>query len=170
MSVLRALFEWYCSCHERTPVSFVRATDHSHNPKGDSMRVIVLGVVSIVCLLTAACGGGSSSPSSPSPQPTTPTIDIVGQNGTQAFSPNPASYGGQMVVFRNTHNVPHRVVLNDGSVDTGDIAPGATSRAVQMPTGGANYHCSLHPGMIGSVSMGAGGQPPACEGVYCTPY
>jgi plastocyanin len=139
------------------------------------MRQTVLGVVSALCLLAAACGGGSSNPSSPSSQPptsqpTTATIDIVGQNGMQAFSPNPASFGGQMVVFRNTHNVPHRVVLNDGSVDTGDIAPGATSRAVQMPGGGTNYHCSLHPGMIGSVSTASGGQAPTCEGVYCVPY
>ena len=141
------------------------------------MRVTVFGVMSALCLLAAACGGGSSnpsSPSSPSPppasQPTAATIDIVGQNGTQAFSPNPANFGGQMVVFRNTHTVPHRVVLNDGSIDTGDIAPGATSRAVQMPTAGTNYHCSLHPGMIGSVSGTAGGQPPTCEGVYCMPY
>jgi plastocyanin len=138
------------------------------------MRVTVLGVVSAMCVLAAACGSGSSSPSSPSQppssQPTTAMIDIVGQNGVQAFSPNPASFGGQMVVFRNAHNVPHRVVLNDGSVDTGDIAPGATSRAVQMPAAGANYHCSLHPGMIGAVATAAGGQPPPCEGVYCSPY
>jgi hypothetical protein len=32
------------------------------------MRVIVLGAVSTVCLLTAACGGGSSSPSEAAPQ------------------------------------------------------------------------------------------------------
>jgi plastocyanin len=139
------------------------------------MRLTVLGVVSALGLLAASCGGGSSNPSSPSSQPpasqpTTATIDIVGQNGAQAFSPNPASFGGQMVVFRNTHNVPHRVVLNDGSVDTGDIAPGATSRAVQMPGAGTNYHCSLHPGMIGSVSTASGGQAPTCEGVYCVPY
>jgi plastocyanin len=75
-----------------------------------------------------------------------------------------------MVVFRNTHNVPHRVVLNDGSLDTGDIAPGATSRAVQMPAAGTNYHCSLHPGMIGSVATAMGGAPPACDGEYCSPY
>jgi plastocyanin len=135
------------------------------------MRLSVPGVVFTVCLLTTACGGGSSSPSSPSPQPATaPTIDIVGQNGTQAFAPNPANYGGQMVVFRNTHNVPHRVVLNDGSVDTGDIPPGTTSRAVLMPAVGTNYHCSLHPGMIGAVASTSGGAAPPCEGIYCDPY
>ena len=68
-----------------------------------------------------------------------------------------------MVVFRNNDSIVHRVVLNDGSVDTGDIAPGATSRAVAMPGGGTNYHCQLHPGMIGAVSGSSGGPPP-CSG------
>ena len=72
-----------------------------------------------------------------------------------------------MVVFRNADTIVHRVTLNDGSVDTGDIAPGATSRAVRMPDTGANYHCVLHPAMVGAVSPMAGGPPPACEGIYC---
>jgi plastocyanin len=132
------------------------------------MRVAVLGTVSTVCLLAVACSGDSGGPA-PTPQPTTPVISIVGQNGQQAFTPNPANFGGQMVVFRNTHNTTHRVVLNDGTVDTGDIAPGATSRAVQMPTEGTNYHCDLHPGMIGAVASSSG-TPPMCVGIYCDPY
>jgi len=94
------------------------------------------------------------------------TITVAGQNGAQSFSPNPASAGGQMVVFRNADSIPHRVVLNDGSVDTGDIAPGTTSRAVQMPVSGTNYHCSLHPAMVGAVNASGGAAPP-CEGIYC---
>jgi len=73
-------------------------------------------------------------------------------------------------VFRNDDRITHRVVLNDGSVDTGDIAPGATSRAVAMPAAGTNYHCSIHPGMIGSASAAAGAPPPPCEGPYCSAY
>lgn len=115
-------------------------------------------------LILAACGGGGSSPSGPNPGAL--TITITRQNGSQSFSPNPASAGGQTVVFRNTDSVVHRVRLNDGSVDTGDIAPGATSAPVQMPADGTNYHCSVHPDMIGAVSGTAGG-PPQCEGPYC---
>ena len=117
--------------------------------------------------LPLICGCGSSSPSSPSSG--SPTITIVGQNGTQAFSPNPSTFAGQTVVFRNNDTVAHRVILNDGSVDTGDIAPGATSRGVTMPTSGANYHCGLHPGMIGSVG-GSSAPPPPCTGDYCNGY
>jgi hypothetical protein len=58
------------------------------------------------------------------------------------------------------------VRLNDGTVDTGDIAPGATSRQVMMPSAGTNYHCPLHPGMIGAVSPQGGGEPPPCSD-YC---
>jgi plastocyanin len=130
----------------------------------------LLVVLGIVC---AGCGGGSGgsgSPTSPSPSaPAANTININGQNGTQAFSPNPSTFAGQMVAFKNNDSVAHRVVLNDGSVDTGNIAPGATSQAVLMPGGGTNYHCSIHPGMIGSVS-GNSGAPPACTGSYCDPY
>lgn len=75
-----------------------------------------------------------------------------------------------MVVFKNNDSTTHHIVLNDGTVDTGDIAPGATSGAVRMPATGTNYHCSIHPGMIGSVSGSAGDAPPPCEGIYCSAY
>jgi plastocyanin len=128
-------------------------------------------------LFACACGSsGSSNPSNPSNPAgpsapgVTPTITIIGQSGTQAFSPNPADFGGQSVVFRNTDNVAHRVILHDGDVDTGVIAPGATSRAVTIPAGGTHYHCSVHPGMIGSVNSSGGTTAPPCEGIYCTAY
>ena len=133
------------------------------------MRHHALALALIAGVVVGGCGGGgSSTPSSPSS--TAPgTITIVGQNGTQAFTPNPSSFGGQMVVFRNNDSIPHRVVLNDASIDTGNIAPGATSSAVFMPASGTNYHCQLHPGMIGAVN-GSGGSPPACTGQYCDAY
>jgi plastocyanin len=138
------------------------------------MRLHVWALASLagfVCLSCSGGGYGSSTPTSPSGggNPAATMIAINGQNGTQAFSPNPAGLGGQTVAFKNNDSVTHRVILNDGSVDTGDIAPGATSRAVVMPTAGANYHCSIHPGMIGAVSGGSG-PPPACTGLYCDPY
>lgn len=126
------------------------------------MRVLAAAAAG---LILSACGsGGSTTPSGPNPGPL--TITITRQNGAQSFSPNPATAGGQAVVFRNADTVVHRVLLNDGSVDTGNIAPGATSAQVEMPAQGTNYHCSLHPDMIGAVS-GTSGAPPTCEGPYC---
>jgi len=140
------------------------------------MRRVVLRVSALVVGLAAAsaCGSSGSSSNTTAPSsagtPATPTITILGQNGTQAFTPNPAAFGGQQVVFQNNDKVTHHVVLNDGSVDTGDIAPGATSRAVTMPSTGTNYHCSIHTGMIGGVSAVSGDAAPPCTGPYCTGY
>ena len=132
--------------------------------------------VFLKCALAAAtaavfaCGGSDGGPPTPAPSPPASnamTITITRQNGAQSFSPNPASAGGQLVVFRNNDSVTHHVALNDGAVDTGDIAPGATSRAVQMPSNGTNYHCTLHPDMIGSISAASGAPPPECVGICC---
>jgi plastocyanin len=147
-------------------------------------RYVFLRAACAATLLLAACGGGgggyggSSSPTAPSASSSgdggsssaatgAMTITVTGDNGALSFSPNPASAGGQLVVFRNADTQTHRVVLNDGSVDTGDISAGATSRAVQMPSAGTNYHCSLHPGMIGAVKSSTGADAPACTGLYC---
>ena len=117
----------------------------------------------------AGCGGGGGGPAAPNP-PDTPSafvITVVRQAGAQSFNPNPASAGGRSVVFRNADTIVHRVVLNDGTIDTGDIAPGASSRTVTMPTAGTHYHCSIHPTMVGQVNA-QGGQPaPPCTGIYC---
>ncbi len=129
------------------------------------MRVMATGVLVLAFAGAAGCGGGGSTPSSPTPAGPV-TINIVGERGAQSFSPNPALVAGQTVVFKNTDSVVHRVRLNDLSIDTGDIAPGATSRAVVMPASGTNYHCFLHPTMIGSVGSANSGPPP-CTGVYC---
>jgi plastocyanin len=119
-----------------------------------------------VVVAIVACGCGSSSPTAP-PTTTASRIDILGDRGNQSFTPNPSSaLQGSMVVWRNTDNVVHHIVFNDGSVDSGDIAPGATSAPLRVGTNGANYHCTIHPGMVGSINRSEG-TPPPCNGPYC---
>jgi plastocyanin len=139
-----------------------------------SARVLP-GIIGIV-LACASCGGGSSydpspapSPSpSPSPQPASLTVSIAGQQGDQSFSPNPGTPGtGRTVAWHNDDGVAHRIVANDGSFDTGTLGAGQTSAALTMPAGGINYHCSIHPSMIGAIGDPGGGAPPPCTGIYC---
>ena len=129
------------------------------------------GAVALV-LTCSGCGGGYSggNPNTPTTPPAggPATIAIVGDRGAQSFSPNPGSAGqNQMVVWRNNDNVTHRIVLNDGTIDTGDIAPGAATSPRQLSNDGVNYHCSIHPGMVGSVMASSGAPPPPCTGNYC---
>jgi len=95
-------------------------------------------------------------------------VAIVGQQGANSFNPNPATAATSgSLVWNNGDNVVHRIVANDGSFDTGNIAPGAASTAMAMPADGARYHCSIHPSMIGAVKSANGGAPPPCTGQYC---
>ncbi len=136
------------------------------------MRTAGLKIVLVLALAAVwGCGGsdgGSNNPGgpSPAPNPNTVTIAVVGERGNQSFVPNPATAAGRMVVFHNQDDEVHRVRLNDGTVDTGDIAPGAMSAPVMMPASGSNYHCTLHPSMVGAINA-AGTAPPPCTGPYC---
>jgi plastocyanin len=130
--------------------------------------------IALCAIALTKCGGDSSdSPMGPTPQPPTgggtpTTIAIVGDRGAQSFTPNPATAPqGQTLVFRNNDNTVHRIVFNDNSFDSGNINPGASSTGRAVPTNGANYHCTLHPGMIGSISGTVGQPPPPCTGEYC---
>jgi len=90
------------------------------------------------------------------------TINVVAINGAQSFSPNPATLpAGQTVVWHNIDSITHRVVLNDGSVDTGNLNPGASSQpmTINIPSGGAPYHCSIHPVMVGTLVAPASPTP-----------
>jgi len=126
------------------------------------MRAFAIVTVLALGLATSACSGsGYSSGSTNSQAAPTPitsngivTINVVAINGMQSFSPNPATLpAGQMVVWHNVNNTTHRVVLNDGSVDTGNLAPGASSQPMAIGAAGGQYHCSIHPEMIGSLNQ-----------------
>ena len=58
-----------------------------------------------------------------------------------------------MVVWRNVDSITHRVVLNDGSFDTGNLDSGASSQpmAINITGGSDPYHCSIHPSMVGTL-------------------
>ena len=88
------------------------------------------------------------------------TINVVAIHGAQSFSPNPATLPtGQKVVWHNIDNTTHRVVLNDRSVDTGDLAPGASSQPMAIGAAGGEYHCAIHPEMIGSINQDTSASP-----------
>ncbi|HTI37479.1 MAG TPA: hypothetical protein VL484_07985 [Vicinamibacterales bacterium] len=135
------------------------------------MRKTGMAMLLAAAAALAACGGSSSAPTSPSNGgtggATTVTINIVGVKGKLSFSPNPASVqAGQLVMFKNTDIVTHHVMLDDGSLQTGEIPAGGTSAAI--PVGAANvaYHCTIHPTMVGSFNSAATPDPGPCTG-YC---
>ena len=105
------------------------------------MRAVLnISLMAAIGLSAWACSGsgyGSSSTTTTTMAPSAPgtsttasivTVNVVAIRGAQSFSPNPATLpAGVQVVWHNVDSVTHRVVLDNGSVDTGNLAPGASS-------------------------------------------
>jgi plastocyanin len=126
-----------------------------------------LAIVAITACATGACSGSSYNSAPTLTQSATATagvmtVNVVGINGALSFSPNPATLpAGQMIVWHNVDSTTHRVVLNDGSFDTGNLAPGVSSQPMTLSGSGSQYHCSIHPVMIGSINQATSDAAPA---------
>jgi len=96
---------------------------------------------------------------SPNPTPTPPPPDdlfitITGQNGGMSYSPSSAhARVGQTVIWRNADSTAHTASANGGAFDTGFLAPGEQASLLMQSEGNFNYHCNIHPGMTGSLSV-----------------
>jgi len=118
-------------------------------------RVLMTAAIAALTLAASACTNDNPSPTSPGPSSAPPpdalVIDIVADNGSRSFNPNPAAVPpGKTVVWHNVDSQTHRVRLDDGRLDTGNIAPGAFSSPMMLAAAGP-YHCTLHPSMVGAA-------------------
>jgi plastocyanin len=103
-----------------------------------------------------------SIPSGPTAPPSV-TISIVGTLGNGSYVPNPVPVqSGEQVIFKNNDAVVHRIVMNDNSADTGNLAPGASSQALGVASG--DFHCTIHPSMVGSINGLTAPEPPPGSG------
>jgi plastocyanin len=129
------------------------------------MISIRLALVTVLSVAAIACGSDSSSPSSPSPTPTpTPTPTPGGAAtavtipsgaqilGDRAFSPDTIDISaGSTVTWTNSDSVSHTSTSNAAGWDSGIIAPGRQFSFTFQNAGTFQYHCAIHPGMVGSV-------------------
>jgi plastocyanin len=139
------------------------------------MRSLVHGgaFASACAIALWSCAGGGGTSSSTPTAPTSPaaqmvTVAIVGSIGNQAYSPNPvAANTGDTVRFRNNDGAMHRIVMDDGSADLGEVAPGALSRGVTLQNRNATrFHCTIHPSMVGSINGSQAPEPAPCPDPY----
>jgi plastocyanin len=120
------------------------------------MRIFVAVLVVAGLGLSLSGCGSYGSPAGPtsnnsSVPPNAIIINVVAVNGAQSFSPNPGSVpSGQVVVWHNIDSITHRVVLNDGALDTGNISAGNFSEPMTLVAPG-RYHCTIHPEMVGTL-------------------
>jgi plastocyanin len=114
-------------------------------------------VVAAVALVSVGCGGNNATVTTPSSgSPGGPSISIVsGATGltTTAYSPNPQTISrGSTITFINNDATTH-TATSSGVFDTGFIAPGGRASVTLQNAGSINYRCTLHPNMIGTITV-----------------
>ena len=71
------------------------------------------------------------------------------------FEPSGAAIQpGDTITWTNNGNHPHTVTADDGSFDSGTLQPGKSFSHTFWNPATVPYHCSIHPLMTGSVSVG----------------
>lgn len=125
-----------------------------------SSRFVVLAAF---VLSFAACGGYSapSTSTAPSPAPA-PTPGGVASSvaivtgaetlGNRAYSPDTLSVAaGSTVTWTNTDAIAHTSTSDGNAWNSQTILPGGKFSFTFQNAGTYSYHCSIHPGMVGTV-------------------
>jgi len=118
-------------------------------------------------VIAAALMAGCKSYTAPSGGITVPHGDVTivagAQNmGAHAFAPDTLTISlaaSGKVVWSNgdvgdgvyVGGVTHHITADDNSFSLGDQGPGHTASHTFAAAGTYNYHCSIHPGMVGAI-------------------
>ena len=123
------------------------------------MKYHILIGAALVLLVANGCGGSSMTNPSPTPGPITSgtTVSIVSGSSTRtttAYSPNPINVSvGSSVTWTNNDTVAHTSTSDNGQWNSGTLAPQASFSRMFSTTGTFTYHCAIHPGMVGTVTV-----------------
>ena len=119
-------------------------------------RLVIPVVASAVVVVVTGCGSGTTTPTTPStPAITAATVTIqpaARTLATAAFVPNPVTVSqGATVTWSNTDTTTHDMIADSGAWDSGRISPGGSFNVTLGTKGSIPYHCSIHPGMVGTI-------------------
>jgi plastocyanin len=112
---------------------------------------ILLGVA--VIITGTACSSDNSGPSV-----TGDVLIVQGASNltTTAFSPNPFTESiatKNTVIWANKDNVTHHIVSDTPLFDSQNLPGGNTFTYTFTAPGTYTYHCSIHPGMVGTIQV-----------------
>ncbi len=106
------------------------------------ITITITGTVMLACSKSSSGYGGNNTSGSGS------AVSIK----SMAFSITSLSVtAGTKVTWTNNDGIDHTVTADDGSFDSGNIAPGGTFNHTFATAGTVNYHCAIHSMMKASV-------------------
>jgi plastocyanin len=105
--------------------------------------------------LLAGCGAAATTPtpSGPATAATTVLIPAADGYGASSFAPGTMNItAGTTVAWKNNDSIVHAPVSDTG-VFQASIGPGGDFSRTFATKGSFPYHCSLHPGMVGTINV-----------------
>ena len=115
-----------------------------HSGRGQPrLWVAVLAALSVVALMIDA----SPREARAQGRADVAIVDVAYQPGSIKVQ------AGDTVTWTNTGSAPHTITADDGSVDSGPLAHGASFSQVFPAAGLFTYHCAIHPEMTGAVTI-----------------
>jgi plastocyanin len=125
-----------------------------------------IGMIGYLTVLpdSAYTGKPASAGQQGGTSPSITMVDILQGSGANAslpktYSPDPVTVVigvNNTVTWVNNDSAPHTVTANDGSFDSGNMAPTATFTFTFTTPGTYQYHCIYHPWMVATIIVKAG--------------
>jgi plastocyanin len=125
-----------------------------------------VGMIGYLTVLpdSAYTGKGPSAGQQGGTSPQTAMVSIVQGSGAnasiaQSYSPDPVTVVigvNNTVTWTNDDSAPHTVTADDGSFNSGNIAPTGTFTFTFTTPGTYKYHCIYHPWMVATLVVKAG--------------
>ena len=130
--------------------------------KSATGRILKLSLILLPAWLS--CGVEPVGPGIPTPAHDIAIRPGAPDLGASAFSPNPmvislatqntvTFYNGDLGFYGPGVGVNHYVEADDGSFESGNVAPNGTYTLTFTAPGVYTYHCEYHEGMTGSVTV-----------------
>jgi plastocyanin len=115
-------------------------------------------LIAAALLAGTACGGNSTTSASSTTSTGANSNASIVLNASvltsTAFSPNPIVVKvGDSVTWVNNDSTVHTSIANGGAWASGNINPGGSFKTTMTAAGTFPYHCNIHPGMIGTVTV-----------------
>ena len=110
-----------------------------------------LGLAMAVALAAAGCGSSTSPANSCGSAKADANVNTTSSNN---FSPSGTTIvHGQTVCWQNNGSVAHTVTSNDGTSFNSDLPTGQIFLHTFPAAGSFPYHCSIHSGMTGTITV-----------------
>jgi len=138
---------------------------HSASEESDMRKFDLFLIVGVLVLASACANGYSTAAPSPVPAPAPAPTPAAGGTavsipagastlGTRAFAPDQVEIAvGGTVTWTNSDSVAHTSTSDQGSWDSGVVAPGGQFSSTYTTAGTFPYHCAIHPGMVGTITV-----------------